>query len=386
MPDEAQTPDPSRDGPTPPPPEVSLGKPDATGETSGAGPEPDAGRDPWAPPRPAGEAIAPPPRDTWASPTRDAEAMPTVFGEDVPLAGDASGVPAGEPADADGPGGTLVSDDPLSWPPPSVHDQRTVTSMPGVDGTGATPVPTAAPGNGPSVSQPWANPFAAPGNGTANAEAAPFAPPADPASGAANPFAPPTGPSTAANSPTNPFAPPSGPAPVPFTSPSAATPPNPFAPPTGPAGPPPYVLDAAVPPPPIAPEGPGQVPYGYPGSGYGYPGQPQGYPAQAQGYPGQAQGYPGQPQGYYGWPGMQPLPANGMGTAGLVLGILSAIVFCLWPVAIVLGVLGVIFGSIGRGKASKGMATNAGQALAGIICGAAGIVLGVGMLVLLLVT
>ncbi|KUN17524.1 hypothetical protein AQJ23_41100 [Streptomyces antibioticus] len=129
----------------------------------------------------------------------------------------------------------------------------------------------------------------------------------------------------------------------------------------------------------MAPDGPGQVPYGYPGGGYGYPGQPQGYP-------GPAQGYPGQPQGYYGWPGMQPLPANGMGTAGLVLGILSAIVFCLWPLAIVLGILGVIFGSIGRGKASKGMATNAGQALAGIICGAAGIVLGVGMLVLLLVT
>jgi hypothetical protein len=116
------------------------------------------------------------------------------------------------------------------------------------------------------------------------------------------------------------------------------------------------------------------VPYGYPGGGYGYPGQaPQGYPGQAQG-------------GYYGWPGMQPLPANGMGTAGLVLGILSAIVFCLWPLAIVLGILGVIFGAIGRGKVSKGMATNAGQALAGIICGAVGIVLGVGMLVLLVVT
>ncbi|NUS24843.1 MAG: DUF4190 domain-containing protein [Streptomyces sp.] len=129
----------------------------------------------------------------------------------------------------------------------------------------------------------------------------------------------------------------------------------------------------------MAPDGPGQLPYGYPGGGYGYPGQPQGYPAQAQ-------GYPGQPQGYYGWSGMQPLPANGMGTAGLVLGILSAIVFCLWPVAVILGILGVIFGSIGRGKASKGTATNPGQALAGIICGAVGIVLGVGMLVVLAVT
>ncbi|MCW8379129.1 DUF4190 domain-containing protein [Streptomyces justiciae] len=258
-----------------------------------------------------------------------------------------------------------MSDDPLSWPPPSVHDQRTVTSMPGVDGATPTPGTGPAPGHGTPAPQHWANPFAAPGGPSASDN------------GSANPFAAPG--NGTANGDANPFAPPGGSASNPFAPPSAATPPNPFAPPTGPTGLAPYAPDAAVPPPPIAPDGPGQVPYGYPGGGYGYPGQPQGYP-------GQAQGYPGQPQGYYGWPGMQPLPANGMGTAGLVLGILSAIVFCLWPLAIVLGILGVIFGSIGRGKASKGMATNAGQALAGIICGAVGILLGVGMLVLLVVT
>ncbi|MEV7886258.1 DUF4190 domain-containing protein [Streptomyces sp. NPDC002817] len=164
--------------------------------------------------------------------------------------------------------------------------------------------------------------------------AAPFVPPGAPAVGSATPFAPP------------------------YPGPPA----NPFAAPAGPA---PYAQDSHVPPPPIAPDGPGQVPYGYPGGGYGYPGAA--------------------PQGYYGWPGMQPLPSNGMGTAGLVLGILSALVFCLWPLAIVLGILGVIFGAIGRGKARKGVATNPGQALAGIICGAAGIALGIGMVVLLVV-
>ncbi|MGW2637887.1 DUF4190 domain-containing protein, partial [Streptomyces sp. NPDC001348] len=134
---------------------------------------------------------------------------------------------------------------------------------------------------------------------------------------------------------------------------------NPFAPPAATAPQPPY---APVPPPPISPDGPGQLPYGYPGGpGYGYPvGPGQGYPA-----------------GHgYGWPGTQPLPSNGMGTAALSLGILAAVCFWLWPLAIVLGILAVIFGVIGRGKARRGEATNGGQALAGVICGVAGIVLG----------
>ncbi|TGB08052.1 DUF4190 domain-containing protein [Streptomyces sp. MZ04] len=138
-----------------------------------------------------------------------------------------------------------------------------------------------------------------------------------------------------------------------------------------------------MPPPPIGPEGPGQVPYGYPGyPGYeGVPGAqayagPQGYP----GYP----GYQGGPPGY-GWPAMPMAPANGMGVTSLVLGIIAAVGFCLWPLAIVLGILAIIFGAIGRGRARRGQATNPGQALAGIICGITGIVLGVGLLVALIV-
>ncbi|MEV8021667.1 DUF4190 domain-containing protein [Streptomyces sp. NPDC086554] len=136
-----------------------------------------------------------------------------------------------------------------------------------------------------------------------------------------------------------------------------------------------------VPPPPVGPEGPGQVPYGYPG----VPGQqdyvgPQGYP----GYPGYP-GYQGQGPPGYGWPAMPMAPANGMGVTSLVLGIIAAAVFCLWPLAIVLGILAIIFGAIGRGRARRGEATNPGQALAGIICGITGIVLGVGLLVALIV-
>ncbi|MFF1277413.1 DUF4190 domain-containing protein [Streptomyces marokkonensis] len=150
---------------------------------------------------------------------------------------------------------------------------------------------------------------------------------------------------TAPQQHTQPWAGPSAPpAPVPPAVHLPAA--NPFAPPAG---------GEPVPPPPIGPEGPGQVPYGYPGIGYG------GAPV----------------QGYPGWTGTAPVPSNGLGVAGLVLGIISAAVFCVWPVAILLGVLAVIFGGIGRGKAHRGEATNAGQALAGIICGAVGAALGI---------
>ncbi|WP_245873350.1 DUF4190 domain-containing protein, partial [Streptomyces phaeoluteigriseus] len=135
-----------------------------------------------------------------------------------------------------------------------------------------------------------------------------------------------------------------------------------------------------VPPPPISPDGPGHVPYGYPG-GYGFPGGP-GY----GGVPGHGgtPGYGGVP-GYYGWAAPQPGPSNGMGMAAMVLGIVAAVGFCLWPVAIITGVLALIFGLIGRSKANRGEASNPGQALAGVICGTVGILLGTGLAVLIMV-
>ncbi|WP_405589716.1 DUF4190 domain-containing protein [Streptomyces sp. NBC_01092] len=189
-----------------------------------------------------------------------------------------------------GPGHTVASNEPPAWAAPSVHDQRTVTSMPSAGQFAEPPGPP--------------NPFAAPGPTHADPFAAPGPMHADP-----------------------------------FAAPYAAH-------------------GEPVPPPPMSPDGPGQVPYGYPAPG----------------------------PGYYGWPGMQPMPSNGMGTAGLVLGIISAAIFCLWPLAIILGVLALIFGAIGRAKARRGEATNPGQALAGMICGAAGTVLGFGMLALVIAT
>jgi uncharacterized membrane protein len=61
-----------------------------------------------------------------------------------------------------------------------------------------------------------------------------------------------------------------------------------------------------------------------------------------------------------------------MGTTGLVLGIIGVVcslTFFLWFFGVILGILGIIFGAIGRGKASRGEATNKGAATAGLVCG-----------------
>ncbi|WP_107483418.1 DUF4190 domain-containing protein [Streptomyces humi] len=262
---------------------------------------------------------------------------------DPAAAGDASRAwPA--PVSPGGPGETVLSVGPVTPGPaeptvhdvpagPSVHDQRTVAAVPGAE------LPAEA------APQAWANPFAAPSD--------------TPPPPAANPFA---APCQSAVPPANPFA-----APGPQVTPS------PYAPPAPPQG-------VAVPPPPIAPDGPGQVPYGYPGApaagpmpaapGYGYPGPP-------------LPSYPGGPGGYGGWPGAQLAPNNGMGTASMITGIISAIGFCMVPVAVVTGVLAIILGVLGRARVRRGEATNAGQALAGIICGAAGLVLAAAFIALI---
>jgi hypothetical protein len=88
--------------------------------------------------------------------------------------------------------------------------------------------------------------------------------------------------------------------------------------------------------------------------------------------PAPAYGYPG----YYG----QPLPA-GMATAALVLGI-AALVLC-WTAAggLLLGLLAVVFGLVAGRRARRGEAGGQGRAVAGLVTGAIGIVLGAVFLV-----
>ncbi|MET9969322.1 DUF4190 domain-containing protein [Streptomyces sp. NPDC006356] len=102
---------------------------------------------------------------------------------------------------------------------------------------------------------------------------------------------------------------------------------------------------------------PAQPPAPQPGPGYGYPPAAPSYPA----------AYPQTP-GY----AMPMQPSNGMGTTGLVLGIIGVVcslTFFLWFFGVILGILGIIFGAIGRSKANRGEATNKGAATAGLVCG-----------------
>ncbi|MFD3612635.1 DUF4190 domain-containing protein [Streptomyces atroolivaceus] len=128
-----------------------------------------------------------------------------------------------------------------------------------------------------------------------------------------------------------------------------------------------------VPAPPVGPNGPGQHDqYGYPAAPAA-PSASYGYPA-APAAPSASYGYPGYP-GYGGQQPWGPAPANGLGIAAMVLGIIAAVGFCMWGFGIVLGVLALIFGIIGRGRAKRGEATNGGMALAGIILGSVSIVI-----------
>ncbi|MFB6819629.1 DUF4190 domain-containing protein [Streptomyces sp. NPDC056347] len=123
-----------------------------------------------------------------------------------------------------------------------------------------------------------------------------------------------------------------------------------------------------VPPPPVGPNGPGQQ-SPPPAGPYGYPAAP---PAPYGGY----SSYPG-----YGQTSWVTPPANGMGIAAMVLGILAVCLFCVYGIpSLVLGTLALIFGILGRKRAQRGEANNGGQALAGIILGSIGIVFGVAII------
>ena len=79
----------------------------------------------------------------------------------------------------------------------------------------------------------------------------------------------------------------------------------------------------------------------------------------------------------YGAPYSGPaVQKNGMGVASLVLGIL-AILTGWFFVGGVFGVLAIVFGAIGRGRAKRGEANNGGMAIAGLVCGVVGILVAI---------
>ena len=110
------------------------------------------------------------------------------------------------------------------------------------------------------------------------------------------------------------------------------------------------------------------------------PDDPFAHPAQQSAAGGQ-QPLPGQPYAAPGYRAGYGAPVavvrNGLGTAALVLGILSIPGAFTVIGGVLLGILAIIFGAIGRSRAKRGLATNGGSALAGLITGAVGLVLAI---------
>ncbi|MFV2008934.1 MULTISPECIES: DUF4190 domain-containing protein [unclassified Micromonospora] len=126
-------------------------------------------------------------------------------------------------------------------------------------------------------------------------------------------------------------------------------------------------------------------PYGQPGysqppsSGQPYsdpygqqpPGQPYGDPYAQQPVPGQPY-----PAGGYGMPGQQ--KDNNLGLIGMIVGIASLVLAVCCPLlGIPAGIAGAVLGFLGKNKVDQGLADNRSQAMAGLICGAIGVVLGI---------
>ena len=59
----------------------------------------------------------------------------------------------------------------------------------------------------------------------------------------------------------------------------------------------------------------------------------------------------------------------GLSVTSMVLGIISAVIFCIWFISMPLAILAIIFGAVGMSKGGKGMA------IAGMVCGIAAIAL-----------
>ena len=121
---------------------------------------------------------------------------------------------------------------------------------------------------------------------------------------------------------------------------------------------------------------PPQAPYGQQPT----PGQPYGQPyqdpyAQQQPY-GAAPTYPnaGYPQ--------QSGQNNTLGLVSMILGIASIPLVCCLYLGIPVGIAGIITGYLAKQKVAQGQANNAGQAKAGLICGAVGVGLGIVVLIL----
>ncbi|MFF0469842.1 DUF4190 domain-containing protein [Micromonospora zamorensis] len=121
---------------------------------------------------------------------------------------------------------------------------------------------------------------------------------------------------------------------------------------------------------------PPAAPYGQqPTSGQPYGQDP--YGQQQPQYGGGGPTYPnaGYPQGGQG-------QNNTLGLVSMILGIASIPLVCCFFVGIPVGIAAVVTGYLARQKVAQGLANNAGQAKAGLICGAVAVGLGIILIIL----
>lgn len=117
------------------------------------------------------------------------------------------------------------------------------------------------------------------------------------------------------------------------------------------------------------PAGP-MPPAGMPPNPYSYPPGPP--PGQYGG------GYPPPPMPYGDYyPGPPTVMRNGLGIAALITGILGLFGSCSVVFGVLLGIVAIIFGLVGRGRVKRGEANNGGMATAGIILGVLAIVVSI---------
>lgn len=89
----------------------------------------------------------------------------------------------------------------------------------------------------------------------------------------------------------------------------------------------------------------------------------------------------GTPMGYAA-PVPASVPGKGLGIAGMVLGIVSLVFFCIWYISLPCGITGIILSAVSKSKA-KPYGAKSGLATAGIVCSA--IALGLMILFIILV-
>ena len=67
---------------------------------------------------------------------------------------------------------------------------------------------------------------------------------------------------------------------------------------------------------------------------------------------------------------------NGFGITALVLGILSVVLFFIPGLPVLLGILAIVFAVLGRKRVRRGEANNGGMAIAGLVTGIVGLLIG----------